>query len=183
MTVQPKTVALYAMLGALIAFAMYRRFRRTFGRQLVTPKRMTARVVLFGIAGAVMLSVYFSPTMLLAAAAGAIPGAVLGLVGIHYTRIEATADGRYYTPNAWVGGAVSALFLTRVAGRLVTIYQVTSTAAASGEAMPVSGLKKSPLTLAIFVVLVGYYGVYYSGVLRRARQVAPASVPAKSAIG
>jgi hypothetical protein len=132
---------------------------------------MTARVVLFSVIAAVMLYAYLSPIMLLAAAAGAVPGAVLGLVGLHYTRIEATSEGHYYVPDAWIGGAVTPLFLTRLGGRLVTIYRVASVASAEGVPTPMSGMRKSPLTLAIFFVVVAYYIVYYGGVLRRARQV------------
>jgi hypothetical protein len=38
---------------------------------------------------------------------------------------------------------------------------------------PLSAYQGSPLTLAIFGVLIGYYLVFYIGVLRKTRNLAP----------
>jgi hypothetical protein len=39
------------LVSALVVFAIYRRFRRSFGRQLLRPRRMTVRIVLLGVVG------------------------------------------------------------------------------------------------------------------------------------
>ena len=38
-----------AVIAALVAFALYRRFRRLFGRQALQPARLKARVVMLAI--------------------------------------------------------------------------------------------------------------------------------------
>jgi hypothetical protein len=102
-----------------------------------------------------------------AAAAGVVLGVVLAVVGLMHTHVEATDEGRFYTPNKWIGLAVTALFLGRLAARFFTLSE-RATEAASG-ASPFAGVQRSPLTLGLFFLLAGYYVTYYAGVLRKAR--------------
>jgi hypothetical protein len=51
--------------------------------------------------------------------------------------------------------------------------------AAQADQNPFAAFQRSPLTLAIFGVLVGYYVFYYAGVLRASRNL-PAPAPAVS---
>ena len=43
------------LLAALIAWGIYRRLRRTFGRQPVAPRRLYARAVILAVLGALLL--------------------------------------------------------------------------------------------------------------------------------
>jgi H+/gluconate symporter-like permease len=151
----------------LVGFMLYRRLRRTFGRQPVTPKRMVSRMALLCVV-CILLLVRSSATAvsLGAAVAGLVLGATLAVVGLMHTKVESTAEGKFYTPNKWIGLAVTALVLGRLAGRLVTVSGHATQVAS--ETSPFAGLQRSPLTLGLFFLLAGYYVTYYAGVLRKA---------------
>jgi len=108
-------------------------------------------------------------------AAGLTCGAVLGYVGLRHTRFEVTSAGRYYTPHTYMGLAVTALFVGRLIYRFLSVYDGTVPAGAAARGF--GAYQANPFTLAAFGVLVGYYVLYYLGVLQRTR-VSPVSVSA-----
>jgi hypothetical protein len=70
---------------------------------------------------------------------------------------------------------VSALFIGRILFRYLTLYGHRQAMAQAGP-NPFDQFHRSPLTLAIFGVLVGYYILFNLGVLRKSREIAvPAS--------
>jgi cytochrome b561 len=75
-----------------------------------------------------------------------------------------TNEGRFYTPHTYIGLAVMLLFLGRLAYRF--LYLATDPGAAAAY-------QRSPLTLGTFGLLVGYYLLYYAGILLRTRASAP----------
>jgi hypothetical protein len=151
----------------LVGFMLYRRLRRTFGRQPVTPKRMALRMVLLSVVGILLLvRSSVTTTSLGAAAVGLVLGVALARVGFMHTKVEAAVESKFYTPNKWIGLEVTALFLGRLAGRFVTVSE-RATQVASGVSS-YAGLQQSPLTLGLFFLLARYYVTYYSGVLRKA---------------
>jgi hypothetical protein len=159
------------ILVPLVGFGLYRRFRRTFGRQDVTPRRMALRMVLLGALCALLVATApASPANLGAAAAGLGLGVCLAVVGLRLTKYEVTDAGRFYTPNGWIGLAVTALFLGRLAGRMFTMSE--RIAEAQAGASPFAGFQRSPLTMGLFFLLAGYYVSYYAGVLAKARKLA-----------
>jgi hypothetical protein len=157
------------ILVPLFAFGLYRRFQRTFGRQVVAPRRMIARIVLLSAVGMLILGTLRTTIGLATASAGLVVGVVLAVVGLRLTKFEATQKGRFYTTNGWIGIAVTALFLGRLAGRFFTMSERMATAQAGVS--PFAGLQRSPLTLALFLLLAGYYVAYYAGVLRKATRM------------
>ena len=158
------------LFGALIAFAIYRRVRRNIGRQLLSPLRLKWRIGLFGVIGVLVLVTSLrDPSLFGAMLAGCAGGLALGWFGLRHTQFEITPQGRWYTPHTYIGAFVSALFLGRVAYRFIVLYSTPHAAAAGSD--PFAAYQNSPLTLAIFGVLVGYYIFYYSGVLRRSRDL------------
>ena len=90
------------------------------------------------------------------------------------TRFEVTPAGLFYTPNAYLGAALSVLLIARIAWRYAQIY------AAQGplDASPAE-FGRSPLTLLIFGMLAGYYTVYSAGLLRWSRSAGP-TLPASA---
>jgi hypothetical protein len=171
-TLDPKLL-MPVLFGALIAFGVYRRVRRNIGRQPLSPARLTSRIAMFSIIGGLILLMSFRDMNLLGAMLGGIAaGAALGWFGLRHTQFEATAQGQFYTPHTYVGALVSALFLGRIAYRFIVLYS-TSHALAAADQNPFAAYQKSPLTLAIFGILVGYYVFYYAGVLRRGRGLQP----------
>ena len=154
------------LFGALIAFAIYRRVRRNIGRQSFQPGRLKWRIALFAVIGALILfTALRDPALAGAMAAGIAGGGALGWFGLRHTQFETTGEGRFYTPHTYIGAFVSALFLGRIAYRFVVLYSASHAVAA--DSMPFAGYQKSPLTLALFGVVVGYYIAYYAGVLGR----------------
>lgn len=157
-----------AAFAVLIAFSLYRRFRRLFGRQPVQPLRMKLRIAVLLLAGAFVLLRGLTQTdVMLAAAGGLVAGIVLAFVGLRWTQFEATPQGSFYTPHSAIGLALSALLIGRLAYRFVVLYPSLQTAQQAGAANPFEGLQHSPLTSATLTLFVGYYATYYIGVLRR----------------
>lgn len=164
------------LIAMFVAWAIYRRVRRTIGRQPLAPGRMKFRMGLLGLIGVVML-VFSLRDIELAGAllAGMAAGAALGYFGLRHTVFETTDKGQFYTPHTYIGLFVSALFLGRILYRFLFLYPGMQAAAQANES-PFATYQKSPLTLAIFGVLIGYYIVYYAGVLRKSRSLAAAPV-------
>ena len=91
-----------------------------------------------------------------------LPGALLGFLGLRLTRFETNAAGHSYTPNTHIGIALSALFVGRMAYRLIVLNGATT---GQNHAPPF----QSPLTLFILGLTVGYYLVYQTGLLIHSR--------------
>lgn len=155
------------LLGAVLLWAVYRRVRRNFGRQAVNRTRLMWRAALLTVVGALILvGSARSPALLAALAGGAVAGAALGVVGLRHTLFETTSEGRFYTPHTYLGVAVTALFLGRLLYRLASLY-LGAEAAVQASQDPFAAYQRSPLTLAVFGVLVGYYLIFNVGVLRK----------------
>jgi hypothetical protein len=162
------------LFAALLAYAIYRRFQRNFGRQLLRPRRMAWRIAILSAVGAVVLPTALrSAAFLSAALGGMIVGVGLGLWGARRTRFERRDDKLYYIPHTFTGMAVFALFLGRIAYRLFTGPAV-STAATSNP----GSLVQSPVTLGLLLILVGYYVYYYAAILIKSRHIEPADLEA-----
>ena len=144
----------------LIGFGLYRRLKRTFGRQELAPKRMVARMALISVVCAFFLAAMPTTIGFVAASSGAALGVGLAAFGLAHTHFEASLEGKFYTPNKWIGLVVTALFLGRMVARMVSAYQA---------GVPPMELQRSPFTMAVFFLMAGYYICYYAGVLRRSR--------------
>jgi hypothetical protein len=111
------------LFAALVVFAIYRRFRRNFGRQLLRPGRMTLRIVLLAVLGCALLPLALrSAQYLWAEIAGAALGIGLGLWGAERTRFMMYGGRLHYLPHTYTGIAVSLLFLGRLAFRVAQVY-------------------------------------------------------------
>ena len=156
-----------ALLVPLIGYRLYRRFRTSFGRQPVQPKRMIVRIVIFSaIATASLIFSFSQLTLLGAAAIGLALGGILGVFGVRLAHFEHTAEGNFYTPNPYIGATVSAILIGRIVYRLFIVLPAMQ-AGTAGD--PYAGLQQSPLTLGILMVTVGYYLTYYAGILLKVR--------------
>jgi len=159
------------LIAVFLGWAIYRRARRSFGRQPLNVVRLRLRIGVLAVIGSLILVVSAANVNLLAALLGGIAcGAVLATVGLRHTRFEATPVGRFYTPHTYIGLFVSALFIGRILFRYLTLYgHPQSMVQASPN--PFDQYQRSPLTLAIFGVLVGYYILFNLGVLRKSREI------------
>jgi hypothetical protein len=166
----------------LMAFAVWRRVRGSFGRQPIRRQRMSVRIGIFAVLGvALAVAGWHNLRLLEGLLGGALGGALLGLVGLRLTRFERDANGAdAYLPNPWIGGLLTVLLVARLGWRyLVLMPQLQDPAMANSA--PAFG--NSPLTLAVFGLLVGYYITYFAGLLvhhRRFERAQAAEVPAGS---
>ena len=160
----------------LVLLIVYRRFRRNIGRQKYKPRRMLIRLVLLGLVGVGLLLAPWTSFPVMTAAL--VAGIALAHYGLRLTKFEHGEDGRFYTPNSYVGLAVISLFLGRLAYRVTALVAL----ARGGEHASIFALdpgsiqfaQGTSMTLGIVFVLVGYYCCYYTGVLLRLGTPEPA---------
>lgn len=160
------------IIGILVVFAIYRRVRRTFGRQPVRTAPLAIRAFLFLLIG-VMLGLTISalhPDLLAALGGGMVAGLILGYFGLRHTVFETTEQGRFYTPHTYIGLFVTALFFARVGFRYLAVLTHPQVAGPPAAANPLIAYQRNPLTLALFGLLIGYYVFYNLGVLKRSRE-------------
>ena len=154
------------LVAAAIAFAMYRRIRGHFGPQPWRPKRTVARVVLLSVVLAMLaIAAVFAPARAWGVGPGALTGAARGLLSRPLLRIEVIDGQRGYTPNPWIGVALTAVLLGRLASRF-----------ASGDITDPQA--SGPLTMAIAAALVTCYLVQGIGLLLRMRRLPTAQAVA-----
>ncbi len=153
-----------AVMIPVMGLLVWRRVRSQFGRQPIRRGRMLARIATFALLGTLVAWPGLAhPPLLEGLLAGALAGVLLGLVGLRLTRFDRREDGSDgYIPNPWIGALLTALLVGRLAWRfLVAMPQLASEPGV--HAGPAIG--SSPLTMAMFGLLVGYYMAYFSGLL------------------
>lgn len=153
----------------IVVFVLYRRLRTHFGRQPIRLGRMRIRIVIMScIAALLAVNSISMPRLLEGLLAGLIGGGLLAVAGLRLTRYQRSEGVTYYTPNPWIGGALSLLLV----GRLVWRFMIAVPAAVH-HATPAHGpvLGNSPLTLAVLGLTLGYHAVYYFGIIRRSGQI------------
>lgn len=159
------------LMSPLLAFMVWRRVRRQFGRQPVRRGAMITRVaVLVALAGLLSLAGLRDPRLLEGLAGGLLGGIALGLLGLRLTRFERGADGRdLYLPNPWIGATITALLVGRLAWRFLVLVPHAGTAGTM-TAPTTLQLGNSPLTLLVVGLMIGYYVSYYAGLLMHHRR-------------
>jgi hypothetical protein len=157
----PPTVVPLVFVG-LIGWRVYRRVRRSIGRQPVRPKRLTTGIIIYSIL-CVMLAAgaMQHPKVLAGLGGGLLLGISLGLAALRFTRFETTPDGRYYTSHPYIGVSIAALLVIRM------FYRMTGLFAGTPQVHRSPAMMQSPLTLALFGLLAGYYITFYVGVIMR----------------
>jgi hypothetical protein len=154
--------AIPILFGGLIAWSIYRRVRRNIGRQKVRPVRSIISIVIISLVTVLLIAISAQfPNLLLALGGGILPGAALGFVGLRLTKFEVIEGKNFYTPNTYIGVALSLLFVGRMLYRFWSLHEVVA------HNQP--PLFQSPLTFFVFGLVAGYYLVFQTGVLRHAR--------------
>lgn len=164
---------LYAFIP-LILWRIYARIRRNIGRQRSRPWRHWLGLTFFPLL--VLLFTLAALTRPLAEGAlwgGVAAGVALAIAGLRLTRFERTEDGFFYTPNAYIGVALSLLLVGRILYRMAQLYGIAGPAYTTGTAAN-QDFARSPLTLLIFGMVAGYYAMYGAGLLRWRRRAAAA---------
>jgi hypothetical protein len=167
----PPHLTNYLIMLPLLAWIVWRRVSRQFGRQPIQRKRMIFRIAVFALLGCLFaLSGFHKIELLEGLAGGVLIGALIGMVGLRLTRFEVDpVKGDCYVPNPWIGALLTVLLLGRLAWRLMVLLpqmqQASAAAQGTDASMPLAGYTSSPLTLLVFGLLIGYYIVYFSGLL------------------
>jgi hypothetical protein len=165
------------LIAILVVFAIYRRFRRSFGQQPLRPVRMQVRIVVLLVIGCLLLPAAFrSAAFMSAVLAGIAAGVALAMWGAARTRFLRVSGQLYYVPHTYTGIAVSLLFLGRLVYRLLQVSGNMHAIHAAGpdsanQAFAPASMLQSPLTLGLYFVLMGYYVCYYSMVLWKSKRV------------
>jgi uncharacterized protein YacL len=169
------------LIMAIVAFAIYRRVKRTIGYQKLSRSRLIFRTIMFGLLGCVILYIGFlHPINLLADGIGLAAGLVLAYYAIKHIRFEKRADAWYYRTTLWVEITVIVLLLGRIAYKLLSIYMYPAAVAVPPGAAPTLEVyTKDPLTVGIFFVLIAFYIRYFTYLLGKYKQLEPANEPQK----
>jgi hypothetical protein len=157
---------IFALFAVLIAFGIYRRFRRNFGAQALRPVAMGIRIGLLAIIGVALAPLAARSLSFAVFGAGGIgAGVMLAAFAATRTRFESRPNGIYYIPHTYTGLLVSALF----GGRLIyRVFELYTRGDLDGAQRP-SYMVQTPLTLGLLYVLVAYYVCYLGCVLWKAR--------------
>ena len=159
--------------AVLVVFFVYRRIRRSIGRQMLSRARLVLRAVVLGLIGALLLPAMGRGWQQFAAAsAGLLSGAGLAWWGASQTRFARQNGALYYVPHTLTGVIVALLFIGRLAYRFVQHYAAVHSGVANDDYNLYSAaMMRTPLTLGIFYLLVGYYVCYYSWLLYKSRRL------------
>ncbi|HEY4214024.1 MAG TPA: hypothetical protein VGM84_21295 [Steroidobacteraceae bacterium] len=178
----PKLITPFVV-GALVLWGIYRRLRRSFGRQPILVGRTWMRVaLLILVAGLIVYGMAHDALAIEALSGGVVCGLALGWLGIRHTQFEATPQGRFYTPHTYIGVLVTALFLGRLLYRYVAVYSAAPAPSAATQNL-FAAYQNSPLTVATFGLLISYYLSYSLGILQRARTLVQQSTPETQTAG
>jgi len=179
----PAHLSNYFVMLAVLVWVVWRRVRRTFGHQPIQRKRMIFRIALFAFVGCMLaLSGLHKLALAEGLFGGVLIGGAIGLLGLRLTRFEVhSSKGDCYVPNPWIGALLTVLLLGRFGWRLMVLWplmQQGSVAATPGSdfAMSSSSYASSPLTMLVIGLLIGYYIIYFTGLLihhRRFQQSHP----------
>jgi hypothetical protein len=158
------------LVSVVILFLLFRRIRRSVGRQPLRRNSLRFRLVLLLVVGGMLLlSPTMTPASRPAAILGLLVGAGLAAFSLRHTKLESTSTGQFYTPHVYIGLAVIALLITRMGYRLIQVYSVGGPVAAMGpNAVPAA--VSTPLTFGFLFTTIGYYVCYLGGLLWWARR-------------
>jgi hypothetical protein len=165
------------LIAALAVLMIYRRFRRTFGRQPVRPLRMVLRMGLLIVLGASLVPLALrSGEFQLVEIGGTAAGISLGLWAARRTRYTRDKQQLYYLPHTYTGIAIFLLVLARLLYRLIQLYGGTG----SPEVFAAPTMVRSPATVGLLFALIGYYVCYYGCVLWKSKHLRTEDLQASS---
>jgi hypothetical protein len=164
----PAHLSNFLIMLPLLAWIVWRRVSRSFGRQPIRRKQMIGRVVVFAIFGGLLALAGLHDIQLAEGLLGGVLiGGAIGLLGLRLTRFEVDpVRGDCYVPNPWIGALLTVLLLGRLAYRFMVLWpQMQQPSAAATPGAGFGAQPYSPLTMLLIGLLVGYYIVYFIGLL------------------
>lgn len=156
------TLALLCLVPLLV-WRIYSRLKKLVARQ--KSQLWRHRLVAFGFP---VLIVFLATTTrfdilpLSSLGAGVLAGGWLGVLGIRLTRFEQIGKDYFFTQHRYLGLAITMLFIARLLYRGMEIYLNTRL----DVPLPPPPFGQSPLTMAAYGLVTGYYATYAWGLLR-----------------
>jgi len=171
------------LFAALLMLIVYRRLRRSFGRQPLRPRRMIVRIILLALLGCAFAPLALRSTQYFGAETiGAALGFALGVWGAERTRFQMFQERLHYVPHTYTGIAVTLLVLGRLAFRGIQAYAAPHAGAMDpSQTYAPASMVRSPLTVGLFFVLAGYYLCYYGVVLWKSKHLKTQDIEVASA--
>lgn len=164
----PPQLSMVAMAGvaAFICWRLYHRVRSAVGRQAYVASRSWSGVVVFPLIACLLLvGAWSKPPLLAVEAAGLCFGALLSFWGLRLTRFESSASGFFYTPNPYMGVALTALLFCGIGYRILMVRALV----VQQDISPLS-VVIAPVPLAVIGTMAGYYSCFAAGIILRHRR-------------
>lgn len=148
----------------IVLGVLFLRIRRTMTPQPVRSPMLISRMIMLAVLGALVGGgLIATRSVILAIVAGIVVGIGGAFFSLNYTQWDTTGPEVRYKANPYIGSIVVALVLIRIVLDMATFTT-------GGSLLLVT---QSPLTLALYYLFVAYWVVYYMGVVRHARTLAP----------
>ena len=147
----------------LLVWRIYSRLKKLVARQ--KSQLWRHRLVAFGVTALIVFlatTTKFDILPLSSLGAGVLAGGWLGVLGIKLTRFEQVGKDYYFTQHRYLGLAITMLFIARLLYRGMEIYLNTRL----DVPVPPPPFGQSPLTMAAYGMVTGYYAAYAWGLLR-----------------
>ena len=147
----------------LLVWRIYSRLKKLVARQ--KSQLWRHRLVAFGVPALIVFlatTTKFEILPLSSLGAGVLAGGWLGVLGIKLTRFEQVGKDYYFTQHRYLGLAITMLFIARLLYRGMEIYLNTRL----DVPVPPPPFGQSPLTMAAYGMVTGYYAAYAWGLLR-----------------
>lgn len=163
---------------AVFAWSIYRRVRRNIGRQKLRHGRVITSLVILSLASILILGTTTRfPALALGCCGGMLLGMALALLSLRLTKFETTEEGHFYTPNTYIGIALTVLLMGRIIYRM-TLMQGPTLQPDDPAAVSNAQAFQSPLTMLIVGLNMGYYLAYYIGLFIHTHDKKSAGPPA-----
>jgi len=155
----------------LVLFIVYRRIRRTVGYQLFQPRKLRVRIGIFAVIALILIGFGFlHPIVWAADAAGLAAGCGLAWFAIRHHEFEDRADGLYYRTHTGIQVIVVGLLVARLAYRFAFLSKLDTAATDAQSQAQLQPYSNDPWTAGVFFILVAYYVVYYTYILRHGKE-------------
>ncbi len=164
---------------AFVLFILYRRFRRSFGKQRLRSGYLKFRMVLLCVVGTLLLvPTLHSTELAVLTLIGAAIGVSLAIWAAKHTRFLREDGVLYYIPHTYAGMVVTALFVGRLGYKILVMTKLMGGATMDmnpgmGDLGGFSAIYHNPWTRLVFFILIGYYVYYYWFVLHESKHLKP----------
>jgi len=147
----------------LLVWRIYSRLKKLVARQKSQPWRHWLVAIAFpALIVFLAFTTRFELLPLSSLGAGVLAGCWLAVLGLKLTRFEQVGKDFYFTQHRYLALVVTMVFVARLLYRGMEIYLNTRL----DVPVPPPPFGQSPLTMAAYGLLTGYYSLYAWGLLR-----------------